>query len=203
MIEGIFGLPGQGKTYEAVRRLLYRADLGRQCYSVTPVDHPNVELIRYEDVVDPYLPPGTIFLDEVHIKLPAGMHQRLDEDWFAKLSQTRKDRHSLLYTAQHESKVLKQLRDNTNYGWVTQSWFANEDTGRPPLFFTARCWPMDTRFRRGKPLDRYVHRFSPRVAAAFETRYAIREGAATKQRSAGKYVGVGNGTRESLTEGAF
>jgi hypothetical protein len=190
VIEGIFGLPGKGKTYEAVRRLLLAADAGRQCFSVTPVDHPNVETITYDDLVDPYLPPGLILLDEVHLKLPAGSHQRLDEDWYAKLSQTRKDGHDLLYTSQHESKVLKQLRDNTNYGWVTEAWFR---TNGHPLFFSARCWEMH-KLRRGKPEDRYVHRFSKRVARAYDTRFALREGAATRDRSSSSYVGAGNGS---------
>lgn len=190
MIEGIFGLPGRGKTYEAVRRLLLEADAGRQCFSVTPINHPNVETISYDDLVDPYLPPGLILLDEVHLKLPAGGHQRLDEDFYAKLSQTRKDGHDLLYTSQHESKVLKQLRDNTNYGWVCEAWGGWRGH---PMLFTARCWEMH-RLRRGKPIDRYAHPFSGRVARAYDTRYALREGAATRERTAGRYVGVGNGT---------
>jgi hypothetical protein len=189
VIEGIFGLPGQGKTYEAVRRLLLAADAGRQCFSVTPVNHPNVERITYDDLVDPYLPPGLILLDEVHIKLPAGSHQRLDEDWYAKLSQTRKDGHDLLYTSQHESKVLKQLRDNTNYGWVTQAWGLG---GGHPWVFSAKSWEMH-KLRRGKPSDRYIHRFSQRVADAYSTTFSIREGAATQRRSAGSYATTGSG----------
>ena len=74
------------------------------------------------ELVDPWLPPGLVLLDEVHLVLPAGSHQRLDPDWYAKLSQTRKDGHDLIYTSQHETKVLKQLRDNTNYGWVCEAW---------------------------------------------------------------------------------
>ena len=190
MIEGIFGLPGKGKTYEAVRRLLDAADSGRQCFSVTPINHPNVELITYDDLVDPYLPPGLTLLDEVHLKLPAGSHQRLDADWYAKLSQTRKDGHDLIYTSQNESKVLKQLRDNTNYGWVCEAWGA---WNGHPAMFTARCWEMH-KLRKGKPLERYAHTFRQRVADAYDTRFALREGAATRQTSAGIYVGAGNGS---------
>lgn len=189
MIEGIFGLPGKGKTYEGVRRLLLAADRGRQCFSVTPINHPNCELITYDDLVDPYLPPGLILCDEVHLKLPAGSHNKLDEDWYAKLSQTRKDGHDLIYTSQHESRVLKQLRDNTNYGWTTEAWFS---VNGHPLFFTARAYEMH-KLRKGKPADRYWHRFSMRVARAYDTRFALREGAATKDRSSAAYVGAGNG----------
>jgi hypothetical protein len=174
MIEGIFGLPGKGKTYEGVRRLLLAADSGRQCYSVTPIDHPNVMQIEYEDVVDLYLPPGLIFLDEVHLVLTYTAWMKLDQRWFEKLSQTRKDGHDLLYTSQHESKVLKQLRDNTNYGWVCEAWGA---FGGHPLAFTARCYEMH-KLRRNKPADRYTHLFSKRVAQAYDTRYAIRANAA-------------------------
>src|SRR3954463_14976548 len=186
MIEGIFGLPGRGKTYEAVRRLLLEADEGRQCFSVTPINHPNVETITYADLVDPWLPPGLILLDEVHLKLPSGSggSLRLDEDFYAKLSQTRKDAHDLLYTSQHESKVLKQLRDNTNYGWVCEAW--GQAFGHPAAF-SARCLEMH-KIRKGKPIDRYFHFFNRRVARAYDTRYAIREGAATKERSKSLYV---------------
>lgn len=199
MIEGIFGRPGRGKTYEAVRRLLLEADSGRQCFSVTPINHPNVEHITYDDLVDPYLPPGLILLDEVHLKLPAGSPAtvKLDEDWYAKLSQTRKDGHDLLYTSQHEGKVLKQLRDNTDYGWACEAW---GNWRGHPMAFSASCWEM-RKFptRKGRPVDRYLHRFSMRVARAYDTRFAIREGAATADRGRGLYVGSGNG--HSLVQG--
>lgn len=181
MIEGVFGLPGQGKTYEAVRRLLTEADSGRQCYSVTPIDHDNVMQIEYEDVVDLFLPPGLIFLDEVHLVLQYTAWHSLDQRWFEKLSQTRKDGHDLIYTSQHESKVLKQLRDNTNYGWISQAWgyFRGH-----PAFFTAKAYEMHT-IRRGKPADRYMHMFSGRVARAYDTTFAIRAEAATKRSNVG------------------
>lgn len=178
MIEGIFGLPGKGKTYEGVRRLLEDADRGRQCFSVTPIHHPNVELISYAEMVDLYLPPGLIFLDEVHLVLPSTAYKDLDPAWYEKLSQTRKDGHSLIYTSQHESKVLKQLRDNTNYGWLTEAWGS---FGGHPVALSARSWEMH-RMRKGKPEDRYVHRFSMRVARAYDTRQAIKADAAIKVR---------------------
>lgn len=174
MIEGIFGLPGQGKTYEGVRRLLLAADAGRQCFSVTPINHGNVELISYDDLLDPDMPPGLILLDEVHIKLPAGAHFALPHAWLQKLSQTRKSGHDLIYTSQHESRVTKQLRDNTNYGWITNAWF---QFGSHPLMFTARCYEMH-KLRQKKPVDRYLHYFNRRVARAYDTRFAIKEDAA-------------------------
>lgn len=167
MIEGIFGKPGKGKTYEAVRRILNYADRGFQCYSVTPINHPNVMLIDYEDITDPYLPPGKILCDEVHLVLGADAGRKLDRTWYEKLSQTRKDGHDMLYTAQHESKVLKQLRDNTNWGWICQKYSIG-----PVVYFSAKCWSMET-LRRGKPDDRYIHRANNRVYAAYDTRFAI------------------------------
>lgn len=182
MIEGVFGLPGKGKTYEGVRRLLIQADAGRQCFSVTPINHPNVELIRYDDVVDLSMPPGLIFLDEVHIKLPSSGYSSLDPDWYAKLSQTRKDGHDLIYTSQHESKVLKQLRDNTNYGWICEAWGS---VGGHPVVLTAKSYEMH-KLRSGKPGDRYAHLFSKRVARAYDTSFGIREAAATVESSVGR-----------------
>jgi hypothetical protein len=178
MIVGIVGLPGQGKTYEGVRRVLHAAERGRQCYSVTPINHPNVMQVNYEDIVDPFLPPGLIFLDEVHLVLSYTAWMKLDQVWFEKLSQTRKDGHDLIWTSQHESKVLKQLRDNTNYGWVTNAWldvFASH-----PLVFTAKKYEMH-KIRKGKPLDRYTHKFTKKVAQAYDTRFAIKAEAATRK----------------------
>lgn len=183
MIEGIFGLPGQGKTYEGVRRLLDAADRGRQCYSVTPIHHPNVELVTYDECLDPFMPPGLIFWDEVHLVLGANDYRNLKPEWYEKLSQTRKDGHDLIYTSQHESKVLKQLRDNTNYGWVVNAWFS---VGHP-LLLSASAWEMH-KLRRGKPADRYVHWFSMRVARAYETRYAIAAQAAVKERPSARIM---------------
>lgn len=167
MIEGIFGKPGKGKTYEAVRRVMNAADKGRQCYSVTPVKHDNIMLIDYDDITDPYLPPGLILCDEVHLVLGADAGRKLDKNWYEKLSQTRKDGHDLIYTSQHESKVLKQLRDNTNYGWICQKY----DFGAFVLF-SAKAYEMHN-LRRGKPEDRYIHRASKRIYRAFDTTYAI------------------------------
>jgi hypothetical protein len=169
MIEGIFGLPGKGKTYEGVRRILELCDQGVQCYSVTPINHRNCELITYEDMLDPYMPPGTVLLDEVHLRLSSAISRQLDPEWFERLSQTRKDGHNLIYTSQHESKVLKQLRDNTNYGWVCEAWGSWRGH---PMWFTARCWEMH-KLRKGKPADKYAHPFQSRVARAYDTRFAI------------------------------
>lgn len=176
-ITGIFGLPGQGKTYEGVRLLLKAANEGRQCYSVTPINHPNVMQIEYDDVVDPWLPPGLIFLDEVHLVLSYTVWTRLDPAWFEKLSQTRKDGHDLIYTSQHHSKVLKQLRDNTNWGWQTKAW-GPQDAPRP-LGFSASCWEM-VNFQRGKPKDHYFHFYRKAIARAYQTTYAIQAKAAEK-----------------------
>lgn len=180
MIEGIFGLPGQGKTYEGARRVLHAADNGRQCYSVTPINHPNVMTIEYDDVTDPWLPPGLIFLDEVHLVLSYTVWSRLDPKWFEKLSQTRKDGHDLIYTSQHESKVLKQLRDNTNYGWQTRAW-GPSDMPRP-IGFSASAWEMHS-FRRGKSKDGYFHFFRKRIADAYQTTFAIKAAAAEKSKA--------------------
>lgn len=174
MIEGIVGLPGQGKTYEGVRRLMLAADSGRQCFSTTPINHPNVELIEREDVTDPAMPPGLLFLDEVHLWLGSQDFRSLDPSWYEKLSQTRKDGHDVIWTSQHESRVLKQLRDNTNLIYVTTAWFP---IGHPRLF-SARAYEGHM-VRRGKPLGRYWHPFESYVARAYDTRFAIKAHAAT------------------------
>lgn len=177
-ITGIFGLPGQGKTYEAVRMMLKAADNGRQCYSTTPIQHPNVMQIEYDDIVDPWLPPGLILCDEVHLVLSYTVWSKLDPKWFEKLSQTRKDGHDLVYTSQHESKVLKQLRDNTNYGWIVRAYGPNE--AAHPIAFAGKQYEMHN-LRRGKPTDTYVRPYRKRVARAYQTTYAIQAKAAERK----------------------
>lgn len=174
MIEGIFGLPGKGKTYEAVRRVVLAADKGRQCYSVTPINHPNVQLIEYDDITDPFLPPGLILCDEIHLVLSAESGRKLNRVWYEKLSQTRKDGHDMIYTSQHESKVLAQLRNNTNYGWICNKL----DFGISTVF-TAKAWEMH-KLRRGKPADKYWHRGSGRVYKMYDTKYAIKSVSSTE-----------------------
>lgn len=174
MIEGIVGLPGQGKTYEGVRRLLIEADSGRQCYSTTPINHPNVEWIERDDVTDPELPPGLIFLDEVHLWLGSQDYRALDPAWYEKLSQTRKDGHDVIWTSQNEMRVLKQLRDNTNFVWVAQAWLP---IGGRPRIFAASCYEAHM-VRRGKPWSKYWHWAEKRVMRAYDTRYAIKAEAA-------------------------
>jgi hypothetical protein len=174
LIEGIVGLPGMGKTYEGVRRLLVAADSGRQCYSTSPINHPNVEWLERDDVTDPNLPPGLILLDEVHLWLGSSDFRALDPVWYEKLSQTRKDGHDVIWTSQNEGRVLKQLRDNTNLIWVTQAWF---NIGHPWLF-SASAWET-TSLRRGKPIAKYFHPFERYVARAYDTRFAIKAEAAT------------------------
>lgn len=169
MITGIFGLPGAGKTYEAVRRVMHAADLGRQCFSVTPINHPNVELITFDEIIDPFLPPGLILCDEVHLVLSRRSSSKLDPRFYEKLSQTRKDGHDLIYTSQHESNVLPQLRQNTNWGWITQSW--GRVNGHP-YAFSSKCWEM-WKLRRGKPVDKTFQLFDMRIAKAYDTTYAI------------------------------
>lgn len=179
MIEGIVGLPGAGKTYEAVRRLMVHADRGRQCYSTTPINHPNVEWINRNEVTDPNLPPGLMLLDEVHLWIGSMDFRNLDPAWYEKLSQTRKDGHDVIWTSQHESKVLKQLRDNTNYIWVCNAWV---QLGSHPWLFSARQWEAHE-VRRGKPLARYFHPFEKYVADAYQTAFAIQAQSATVGRA--------------------
>jgi hypothetical protein len=174
VIEGIVGLPGQGKTYEGVRRLLVHADAGKQCFSTTPINHPNVEHIQREDVTDPELPPGLLFLDEIHLWLGSNDFRALDPEWYEKLSQTRKDGHNVIWTSQSPARVLKQLRDNTNYIWKTRAYFPL--LGKPRMF-SAACWEAET-YLRGKPIARYMHPFENYVARAYDTRYAIKAHAA-------------------------
>lgn len=63
-----------------------------------------------------------VLLDEVHLWLPARRSLQLPTSWLALFSQTRKLGWELYWTAQHETRVDRMLRDVTSFFYLAEGW---------------------------------------------------------------------------------
>lgn len=169
-IEGLIGRPGAGKTYELTRRALLEADRDRMVFSNYPIKHPNCYLFTPDQLMD--LPPGLIVLDEAHLWFPARMALKLPMSWLAGMSQTRKKGWDLIWSAQHESRVDRVVRDVTSWMWLTGAWFSHNDH---PVLFAASSWEPEFFRRPDRRFTRSFHLFNRRIAEAYNTHGQIEQ----------------------------
>lgn len=176
-IEGLIGKPGSGKTYELTRRVLEEADRDRLVFTNYAVAHPNVYMFEPDQLLD--LPPGLVVIDEAHLWFPARMSLRLPMSWLAGMSQTRKKGWDLIWSAQHETRVDRAIRDVTEWQWLCESWFKHNGH---PLLFVAKSYEPEEFRRKGKEMTRYVHFFNRRVAEAYNTHETLVQAGHTHQK---------------------
>jgi hypothetical protein len=126
-IEGMFGLPGAGKTLYAVRRLyrLRKLRPDRPIYADLPVylDGEPVRLI--ETIGDIYkLRECHVFLDEIQSLFPASDWKDLAKDkaFIQFITTLRKRDVDLWYTSQDVSFPVKIIRELTQWSWHLESW---------------------------------------------------------------------------------
>jgi Zonular occludens toxin (Zot) len=168
-IEGYIGRPGSGKTYTLTDRLIQAAKRGRQVfanYTIT-YDGPGGENIwRFtpDQLLD--LPPGVIGIDEAHLWFPARMALKLPPSWLAELSQTRKNGWDLFYSAQHEARVDRVVRDVSSVMWLCSAWFRFSDH---PSLFIAECYEPEYFRRVKKRISRRLRPFNQLVADSYDT----------------------------------
>lgn len=163
MIEGWIGRPGAGKTYTLTERALQARRRGVEVFANYPIR--GCWLFGPEDLL--HLPPGLIVIDEAHLWFPARQALRLPPSWLAGLSQTRKNGWSLIWSAQHETRVDRVLRDVSSWFWLTEAWFRTSE-GHPRLFSLSSWEPEFFR----KPERRQTRRIVPfrkSVARAYDT----------------------------------
>lgn len=166
MIEGYIGLPGSGKTYTIVDRVLREAN-DRPVFSNFHIAHENVTVYKPDDVLD--LPPGLIVMDEAHLYMPARGSLQLPMSWLALFSQTRKRGWDLLWSTQHENRVDRVLRDVTNWLWLCEARKWPWDDRGTVRAFVAKCYSPEG-FRRPDGYQYPVTRFfRQRVADAYDT----------------------------------
>lgn len=167
-VEGLIGRPGSGKTYELTRRALRAADQDRLVFSNYPINHPNAYLFEPADLFE--LPRGLVVIDEAHLWFPARMALKLPMSWLTGISQTRKKGWDLLWSAQHETRVDRVVRDITNWMHLASAWFTHNNH---PVFFTYKTWEPELFRRRGHNMGGGINLFSTRVAQAYNTHGAV------------------------------
>lgn len=121
MICGIIGLPGAGKTLEAVRRALIAHKNGQHVYSNIPLNLPDDAWTLVVPETLGLVRGGFVLLDEVHLWLPARRSMQLPSSWLGMFSQTRKMGWELWWTAQHETRVDRALRDVTSWMYLAEA----------------------------------------------------------------------------------
>lgn len=167
MIEGYVGRPGSGKTYTLTARLLEEARAGHQCFANFTVNHPNVERITIDDLVDPDMPPGKVFIDEAHLWFPARLAMKLPPSLLMRWSQTRKAGWDILWSAQHPKRIDSVIRDNSNLLWHCRAW---KGLVSPSVkYFTAVSYEPENFRKNKKHIVRVIRRFDQSVADAYDT----------------------------------
>lgn len=191
MIEGFIGRPGSGKTYTLTGHVLRAANSGRRVFCNYPIAHPNVWHFQPQDFV--YLPPGLIVVDEIHLWFSARMSLALPPSWWKLLSQTRKRGWDLYWSAQHESRVDRIIRDVTDYMWLCDAFL--RINGHPVLFYS-RSWEPE-KFRSPRRRDKSVSRlslFSSKIANSYDSLGEVQV-AKHMQREDDPYAVVGDGSQ--------
>lgn len=175
-IEGYVGRPGSGKSYTLVDRAIRELNRGRDVFCNFHVD--GTYYFTPDQLLD--LPPGVIIIDEAHLWFPSRMSLKLPPSWLAMLSQTRKNGWDLLWSAQHETRVDRIVRDVSSWIWVCSAW---GQTDGHPLIFRAECYEPENIRNIKKRAHQQFRLFNPKVAAAYNTleRLVVAEHAQSKE----------------------
>ena len=177
-VEGYIGLPGSGKTYGMTRRGVQAMAAGRTVFSNYGVKGTHVLGAWDHANPDPKLsnPPcecgscfvsisdAMILIDEVNLWAPSRYWANLPLALLHRWAQVRKYGIQVIWSAQHEARVDKALREVTGWMWqcepvLLRRWFR----------YTA-FEPSDLRKSMGvKALDQEYVRLRPDIASAYDT----------------------------------
>lgn len=114
MVEGFVGLPGSGKTYWISRLGLEAIKKGRKVYSNFKLEGATY----YKDLMDILdVSEGVILVDEINLVCPSRWWDRFPPKLAYWWSQTRKNQLDVYWTAQHQDRVDKIVKEITNYIW--------------------------------------------------------------------------------------
>ena len=115
MIEGIVGLPGSGKSYYAVVRMIEAMRSGRRVLAnFHPMDRAGWEFGLWSDMCSAV--DALCVIDEAHIWFPSRKWQENTVQELAVWQQHRKRGLDLVWISQHEQRVDTALRELT--AWV-------------------------------------------------------------------------------------
>lgn len=124
MIEGFFGLPGQGKTYNMSRRLLDAIKKGKTVYTNYALEGS----IRFKELYELQgIKNAIVGVDEAGIYLPSQAWRDIPFEFIRQIRQHRHDGLDLWYTAQDMMDVATYLRRITQFAHEYQKmwkfWF--------------------------------------------------------------------------------
>ena len=114
MVEGFVGLPGSGKTYWLSRLGLRAMKQKRKVYANYKLEGA----VYYKDLKEVLdVREGVILVDEINLICPARWWDRFPTYLAYWWSQTRKSQLDVYWTAQHQDRVDKIIREITNWIW--------------------------------------------------------------------------------------
>lgn len=177
-VEGYIGLPGSGKTFALSRRGLAAMEAGRRVFSnyglEGSMDIKGWDCLNLGNTKDPgpsctcgecfvSIADAVVLVDEINLWAPSRMWTALPLGLLHRWAQVRKYQTQILWTAQHEARVDKVIREVT--GWIWQC--------RPVWFgfgFSLKAYePSDLRKERARALDTQFLLLRKRVAASYDT----------------------------------
>ena len=188
-VEGFIGLPGAGKTYALALRGIEAMRQGRRVFSnfglrgsipLEVWDHENVGNTK-----DPGPPCGcgecfvsishaVVLVDEINLWAPSRMWNALPMGLLHRWAQVRKYETQILWSAQHEARVDKVIREVTGFIWECRATVL----GQLPLLhrlpfvptFRLRAFePHDLRKVGAQPLSARGLRLKRGIAEAYDT----------------------------------
>lgn len=173
-IIGIIGAPGAGKSLEAARRAKIAHDRRRfHVYTNTPVNLASSTLVTPSTLAQATTDGCDckrrckgkfVLLDEVHLWLPARRSLQLPVSWLSLFSQTRKIGWAeVVYTAQHETRVDRVLRDVSTYMVLAEHFTL------PWEWFRYTTWEPEYFRNPSKRLTRDVRRRSRSASDVYDT----------------------------------
>jgi len=179
--EGYVGLPGSGKTYALAARGLNALRSGRRVFSnfglqgslpIDAWDHNNMG--KPEKGKNPDNPctcgscfvsisKAVILLDEINLWAPSRLWNELPLGLMHRWAQIRKYETMILWSAQHEARVDKVVRELTGFIWECQTnWNRRK--------FILRAYePNDFRKQSAKALETKKLKLRRSIASAYDT----------------------------------
>jgi len=155
VVEGYLGLPGAGKTYSMVHEVVHRRKRNPhlRVYSNMWLDLPGdgdfIQLQDWEELLDAR--DGLVLLDEINLWMPSRAWAKLPGPLLWKWAQVRKSGLDVIWTAQHQARVDKLVRELTwmvyqMFSWRRLGFFAGKaylGEIRPELFASWLFVPFD------------------------------------------------------------
>jgi hypothetical protein len=159
MVEGFVGLPGLGKTYYLSALGLKAMKKGRKVYANYKLDGA----IYYDDLVNVFdVKEGVILVDEINLICPSRWWHKFPIHLAYWWSQTRKNQLDVYWTAQHQRRVDRIVKEITNFIWVIRK--------LPFGFRIIQCYlPEQVNRRKAEVFSSHFFRISKKTWSHFNT----------------------------------